>query len=324
MQCGSCQADNPSGAERCQRCQARLSSPSRVLRTAAVPQFDPLREPSGLQRAPRGFGVHSNPGFQPHQRPSQRILFGHAPSGKVVAMPVPNPGAPQPSAHTALPPDFSRPQLPAPPRSPGAPRTPSATDSGLAPHDPLFASNRRAPRRPAADESQSAFDFGMPQSHKPFSKVLQPAKGLSAAPIRLRLYSLLVDSIIVGVLSLMFAAAVFVAFRASRESFTWDDLQAVPWYLLVAAPVALSLCYKALWAVFEQPTVGLQCYGLDIVSMDGRRPTIGQRIVRALAGWLTVGGLVGALWTLVNQEGYSMQDMISQTFLTLRPGYDVD
>jgi hypothetical protein len=46
--------------------------------------------------------------------------------------------------------------------------------------------------------------------------------------------------------------------------------------------------------------------------------------VRALAGWLTVGGLVGALWTLVNQEGYSMQDMISQTFLILRPGYDAD
>ena len=58
--------------------------------------------------------------------------------------------------------------------------------------------------------------------------------------------------------------------------------------------------------------------------MDGRRPTIGQRIVRALAGWLTIGGLVGAFWTVLNQEGYSMQDMISQTFLTLRPGYEVD
>jgi uncharacterized RDD family membrane protein YckC len=174
------------------------------------------------------------------------------------------------------------------------------------------------------DELQSAFDFDSPQSHKPFSKVLQPAKGLSAAPLRLRFYSLFVDSIVVGVLSLMFAAAVFVAFRASGESFSWADLQTVPWYLLAAAPVALSLCYKALWAVFEQPTVGLQCFCLDIVSMDGHRPTIGQRIVRVLAGWLTVGGLVGALWTIVNQERYSMQDMISQTFITLRPGYDPD
>ena len=38
--------------------------------------------------------------------------------------------------------------------------------------------------------------------------------------------------------------------------------------------------------------------------MDGRRPTIGQRIVRALAGWLTVGGLVGALWTLHPALGF--------------------
>jgi len=239
-------------------------------------------------------------------------------------MPSANPGPPPSTAHIAPLPDFSRPEPPAPLRQPAAPRIHSATDSDSAPRDPLFATNRRPSRRPAPDELQAAFDFDLPQSHNPFSKVLQPAKGLSAAPMRLRLYSLLVDSMIVAVLSLMFAAAVFVAFRASRESFTLDDLRAVPWYLLAAAPVALSLCYKALWAVFEQPTVGLQCFGLDIVSMDGRRPTIGQRIVRALAGWLTIGGLVGAFWTIVNQERYSMQDMISQTFLTFRPGYDSD
>jgi hypothetical protein len=53
--------------------------------------------------------------------------------------------------------------------------------------------------------------------------------------------------------------------------------------------------------------------------MDGHRPTIGQRMVRVFAGWLTVGGMVGALWAVVSQERYSMQDMISQTFLTSRP-----
>ncbi len=324
MQCASCQADNPSGAERCQRCQARLYPPSRVLRTAAVPQLDPLREPGGLEHAPPIFGVHSNPAFPPRQRPSQRALFGHTHGAKVVSMPAANPGLPPPPPHPAPLPEFSRAQSPAPPRSSAAPRTLSTADNATAPPDPLFAANRRPARRPAPDGMQSAFDFGLPQSHKPFSKVLQPAKGLSAAPLRLRCLSLLVDSIVVFLLSLMFAAAVFVAFRASGESFSWNDLQALPWYLLAAAPVALSLCYKALWAVFEHPTVGLQCFCLDIVSMDGRRPTIGQRIVRALAGWLTIGGLVGALWTIVNQERYSMQDMISQTFITLRPGYDAD
>ncbi len=322
MQCASCHAENPAGAERCQRCQARLAPPSRVLRSAAVPQLEPLREASQSRRGPRDFTLHTNPAFERRPAPSQRTLFGHAPDSKVVSMPVSSVSpAPRPvrTAH----PEFVAPPEPfAPSHPPATPRAPAAPNRAPRTPDPLLAPARRPARRAVPDGSQSAFDFDLPRSHKPFSKVLQPAKGLSPAPLRLRLFSLLVDSVIVGLLSLMFAAAVFVAFRASRESFTLDDLRAIPWYLLVAAPVALSLCYKALWAVFEQPTLGLQCYALDIVSMDGRRPTIGQRIVRALAGWLTVGGLVGALWTLVNQDRYSMQDMISQTFLALQPDYD--
>ena len=322
MQCASCHAENSPGAERCQRCQARLSPPSRVLRSAAVPEYDPLRESGGLQRGPGEFGVHSNPGAQRRLRASQRALFGHGPGGKVVAMPLVNPALQ--SVQPAPIPEFTQPQAPTAPRQTPAPRVQPPVNPNLPPRDPLYAGQRRPARRPAQDETQAAFDFDLPQSHKPFSKVLQPAKDLSTAPMRLRFYSLVVDAAIVGVLSLMFAVAVFVAFRASRESFTWEDLQAIPWYLLAATPVALSLCYKALWAVFEQPTLGLQCYGLDVVSMDGRRPTIGQRLVRTIAGWLTIGGLVGAFWTIVNQERYSMQDMISQTFLTFRPGYDAD
>jgi uncharacterized RDD family membrane protein YckC len=143
--------------------------------------------------------------------------------------------------------------------------------------------------------------------------------GLSAAPLRVRFYSLLIDALVVVVLSIMFAAAVFVAFRASGEKLSLGDFSAVPWFLPAAIPVALSLGYKALWAVFEHPTIGLQSFGLDVISMDGHRPTIGQRMVRVFAGWLTVGGMVGALWAVVSQERYSMQDMISQTFLTSRP-----
>jgi uncharacterized RDD family membrane protein YckC len=231
--------------------------------------------------------------------------------------------APRPRRVEDVAPEIVPPPAPsAPARPPAAPRPLPALDRELPVSDPLFAPTRRPSRRVAPDEHQSAFDFELPRSHKPFSKVLQPAKGLSAAPLRLRFSSLLVDSMIVAVLSLMFAGAAFVALRASRESFTLDDLRAVPWYLWAATPIALSLCYKALWAVFEQPTVGLQCFRLDIVSMDGRRPTIGQRIVRALAGWLTIGGLVGAFWTILNQERYSMQDMISQTFIASQPDSD--
>lgn len=155
-----------------------------------------------------------------------------------------------------------------------------------------------------------------PPARRPFSSELKPVNGLSAAPLRMRFYSLLIDALVVVVLSIMFTAAVFVSFRASGEALSLGDLFAMPWYLPAAIRVALSLGYKALWAVFEHPTIGLQSFGLDIISMDGHRPTIGQRMVRVFAGWLTVGGMVGALWAVVSQDRYSMQDMISQTFLT--------
>ena len=184
--------------------------------------------------------------------------------------------------------------------------------------DPLYARDKAVPRRSKAASAQSDFNFG-PPTHRPFSNELKPVYGLSAAPLRVRFYSLLIDALVVAVLSIMFTVAVFVAFRASGDRLSASDLLAIPWYLPAAIPIVLSIGYKALWAVFEHPTLGLQSFGLDIISMDGHRPTTGQRMVRVFAGWLTVGGMVGALWAVVSQERYSMQDMISQTFLTSRP-----
>jgi uncharacterized RDD family membrane protein YckC len=229
--------------------------------------------------------------------PMQPDLFAYAPQGKVVRMrmSISTPAA-QPEQH--------------------ARQAPPPSNNAVDAEDPLYARGKSAPRRSRTSASQSEFSFG-PPAHRPFSNELKPVHGLSAAPLRVRFYSLLIDALVVAVLSIMFAAAVFVAFSASGEKLTLSDLFAMPWYLPAAIPVVLSIGYKALWAVFEHPTIGLQSFGLDVISMDGHRPTVGQRMVRVFAGWLTVGGIVGALWAVVSQERYSMQDLISQTFLTL-------
>jgi uncharacterized RDD family membrane protein YckC len=243
----------------------------------------------------------TNPSAARLTTPMQPDLFSYAPQGKVVRMRMtfgtPN-AQPRQSAHRAAPPEEDN------------------AAGRVAAEDPLFARGRSVSRR-RYSSSQSEFDFA-PPTHRPFSNELTPVYGLSAAPLRVRFYSLLIDALVVAVLSIMFAAAVFVAFRASGEKIDPSDLLVVPWYLLAAIPVVLSLGYKALWAVFQHPTLGLQSFGLDVISMDGHRPTIGQRMVRVFAGWLTIGGMVGALWAVVSQERYSMQDMISQTFLTSR------
>ena len=296
MQCNSCGAVNPPEATRCQRCQIRFTAPVLYQQSAAAPQLDfvPTEQDSSAPNRPsaHAFGVLTNPTANRVTTPMQADLFAYAPQGKVVRMR-----------------NFTT-------ASPARQSPPPPVEREDAASDPLYARGKSAPHR-RFSSSQSEFNFE-PPAHRPFSNELKPVTGLSAAPLPVRLYSLLIDALVVLVLSIMFVAAVFVAFRASGESLTLGDLYAMPWYLPAAIPVALSLGYKALWAVFEHPTIGLQSFGLDVISMDGHRPTIGQRMVRVFAGWLTVGGIVGALWAVVSQERYSMQDMISQTFLTFR------
>jgi uncharacterized RDD family membrane protein YckC len=240
--------------------------------------------------------VISNPVPSRSSVPTQSDLFSYAPQGKVVAL----------RGYGAAPADW--PQRQARPRA----EAPAARTE-----DPLYAADRQAPRRrPTAGQSSFDFPTPPPPPRRPFTNELKPVNWLPAAPLKVRFYSLLIDALVVLVLSIMFGAAVFVSFRASGETLTFGDLTGMPLYLPVLIPVALSLGYKALWAVFEHPTIGLQSFGLDVISMDGHRPTVGQRMVRVFAGWLTIGGMIGALWAVVNQERYSMQDMISQTFLT--------
>ena len=297
MQCNSCGATNPPEASRCQRCQIRFAAQSRYQPSAAAPQLDFVRDEQSVP-APRTFEVHANPTSNRMTTPMQADLFSYAPQGKVVRM------------RMTIATPATQPERDRPAPLPACAKTPVS-------EDPLYARGKQAPRR-RSSSSQSEFSFE-PPARRPFSNELKPVHGLSAAPLRVRFYSLLIDALVVAVLSIMFATAVFVALRASGEKLSLGDLAAVPWFLPAAIPVVLSLGYKALWAVFEHPTIGLQSFGLDIISMDGHRPTIGQRMVRVFAGWLTVGGMVGALWAVVSQERYSMQDMISQTFLTSRP-----
>lgn len=305
MQCNSCGAANPPEATRCQRCQIRFAPAPRYQQSAALRQLDfaPSEDGSSTrnQPSPRTFGILKGSPENRIATPVQPDLFAFAPQGKVVRMRTVSPAQPERSARHAQ-----------PQAAPHAIVASTSNDDHSG--DALYASGKPAARR-RSSSSQSAFDFP-PPPRRPFSSELKPANGLSAAPLRERFYSLLIDALVVVVLSIMFTAAVFVSFRASGEGLSMGDLFAMPWYLPVVIPVTLSLGYKALWAIFEHPTIGLQSFGLDVISMDGHRPTIGQRMVRVFAGWLTVGGMVGALWAVVSQERYSMQDMISQTFLT--------
>lgn len=88
--------------------------------------------------------------------------------------------------------------------------------------------------------------------------------------------------------------------------------------LALAGVLALvAVLYRALWAVASSDTPGMLLAGLRLVDFDGRRPRGEQRLVRQLAGLLSlVSAGLGLAWALVDEESLTWHDHISKTFPT--------
>jgi uncharacterized RDD family membrane protein YckC len=267
------------------------------VHSSAVPQLaEPASEPAAARSEP-GFGVHANPNPERPRAASQPALFAHAPETKIVALP----------------------------RQAGPLARPRAMKVAEPIAEAGFAELKARPRR-RTSELQTGFAFPPPPpaAHQPFVNVLKPVQGIITAPLALRWWSLVVDAAIVLMLGVTALAGAALAFRIFHQSLSWDELSQIPWYIPALVPVMLSLGYKAIWAVGESATIGLQRYGLEVRCIDGSRPTLGQRMIRPFAGWIKVASVVGMLWPIVTQERYSMQDLVSQTVVTYCPGCEPD
>ncbi len=89
--------------------------------------------------------------------------------------------------------------------------------------------------------------------------------------------------------------------------------------MMVGAGVGATVLifYKALWCLADADSPGMRWTRLRLLNFDGRPPTRGERVLRLLAGCLSVlsAGL-GLLWALVDEETLSWHDHISKTFPT--------
>jgi uncharacterized RDD family membrane protein YckC len=92
------------------------------------------------------------------------------------------------------------------------------------------------------------------------------------------------------------------------------------------AIVALSVLYLFfalyffLFVTFAGATPGMQLRGLSIVRLDGSLPDTGQLLWRSF-GYLLAGAtlLLGFLWSLWDEDHFTWQDRISQTYITAAP-----
>jgi uncharacterized RDD family membrane protein YckC len=179
-------------------------------------------------------------------------------------------------------------------------------------------SPRQSPRRKTAP-GQSSFDFDGPAPpSRRLTREIHRRSDYAVAPLELRAMAALFD---LG-LSVGFAAAFLLTVRLCLGFLPMETPFRMAY---TAAAVIICMLYKLLWCSFGQVTLGLQGAHLNVVSFDGLRPTMAQRFLRMVAGWLSVASaFMGFLWALSDQERLTWHDHISQTLLTHRPPEDED
>jgi uncharacterized RDD family membrane protein YckC len=121
-----------------------------------------------------------------------------------------------------------------------------------------------------------------------------------------------------GLLDAVFLLATFAGFLGLFRSLGGDILlHKVDAPVYLGAFFLLYAQYFALFTTFAGSTPGMQLRGLYVVRLDGYLPDIRQLVWRSVGYVLSAGTLMlGFLWALWDEEHFTWQDRISQTYVT--------
>jgi uncharacterized RDD family membrane protein YckC len=107
----------------------------------------------------------------------------------------------------------------------------------------------------------------------------------------------------------------FVAlFRSLGGEISVDKMGAI---VAVSVAYLFYALYVSLFITLAGATPGMQLRGLSVVRLDGSLPDTRQLVWRSF-GYLLAGGtlLLGFLWALWDEDRFTWQDRISQTYVT--------
>jgi uncharacterized RDD family membrane protein YckC len=83
-----------------------------------------------------------------------------------------------------------------------------------------------------------------------------------------------------------------------------------------AALLLIGCTYGLFWTITGTETLGMRWTHLRLITFDGFRPDLAQRLMRFAAFCLSFFTLVGVLWALADEESLGWQDHMSRTFPT--------
>ncbi len=121
-----------------------------------------------------------------------------------------------------------------------------------------------------------------------------------------------------GLLDGGFVALAYIGFLSLFRSLGGQlSFEKFDWIVYGATFFLFYVQYFVLFTVFSGDTPGMRIRGLSVVSLDGSLPGTRQLLWRSF-GYVLSGStlLMGFLWSLWDEDHFTWQDRISQTYLT--------
>jgi uncharacterized RDD family membrane protein YckC len=171
---------------------------------------------------------------------------------------------------------------------------------------PRATAHSQQPERVEISLIQPELDFAATRDYRS-----HPQNALvPVASIEARRWAGILDAIFLGL-----AYAGFLAlFRSLGGQMLLDKVDAA---VYATTFFLLYIQYFALFTTFAGATPGMQLRELYVVRLDGHLPDTGQLLWRSFGYFLSGGTLLlGFLWSLWDEDHFTWQDRISQTYVT--------
>jgi len=164
--------------------------------------------------------------------------------------------------------------------------------------------------RAAAERVEICIQPELDFSSAPGERARPQTALVPVAPLSARREAGILDAVFIGL-----TCAAFVGlFHSLGGQIAMDRIDA----LVCAAVLYLFYAlYFLVFTVFAGATPGMQLRGLSTVRLDGSLPDTGQLLWRGF-GYLLSGFtlMLGFLWSLWDEDGFTWHDRISQTYVT--------
>lgn len=181
--------------------------------------------------------------------------------------------------------------------------------------EPKSQPRKAVPRRKPVVEGQGALDFLPPEPPKPRTLSTTVEAMVSCeAPVATAMHRFVAAAIDGAMIVMAYALFLGVYFALGGE-FRFDKLNLE---IFGGALVLVGLAYGSVWTVAGADTAGMYWTGLRLSTFEGFPVEPRQRVLRFLAGCLSMCTVVGHLWCLADEESLTWHDHMSRTFPTPR------